>query len=60
MDIPPVPPHPLEALTPYELSRYRRQLEHALTITRTARRPTTRNLRDNTRRPALMLPGATR
>lgn len=30
MDMPPVPPHPLEALTTYELSRYRRQLEHAL------------------------------
>jgi hypothetical protein len=24
------PPHPLGALTTYELSRYRRQLEHAL------------------------------
>ena len=30
MDMPPVPPHPLDALTSYELSRYRRQLEHAL------------------------------
>lgn len=30
MDTPPAPPHPLEALTTYELSRYRRQLEHAL------------------------------
>jgi len=30
MDMPPVPPDPLEALTTYELSRYRRQLEHAL------------------------------
>ena len=26
----PYPPHPLDALTSYELSRYRRQLEHAL------------------------------
>jgi hypothetical protein len=25
------PPHPLHALTTYELSRYRRELEHALT-----------------------------
>ncbi|HTX26253.1 MAG TPA: hypothetical protein VME19_04440 [Streptosporangiaceae bacterium] len=25
------PPHPLYALTTYELSRYRRELEHALT-----------------------------
>ena len=30
MDMPPVPSHPLEALTTYELSRYRRRLEHAL------------------------------
>ena len=30
MDMPPAPPHPLDALTTYELSRYRRQLEHAL------------------------------
>lgn len=25
------PPHPLPALTTYELARYRRELEHALT-----------------------------
>ena len=30
MDLPPVPPHPLDTLTTFELSRYRRQLEHAL------------------------------
>jgi hypothetical protein len=30
MDMPPGPPHPLAALTTYELSRYRRQLEHVL------------------------------
>ena len=30
MDTPLPPPHPLDALTTYELSRYRRQLEHAL------------------------------
>ncbi len=30
MDAPPAPPHPMDALTTYELSRYRRQLEHAL------------------------------
>ena len=30
MDTPPAPPHPTNALTAYELSRYRRQLEHAL------------------------------
>ena len=30
MDMPPVPSHPVAALTSYELSRYRRQLEHAL------------------------------
>ena len=30
MDTPPAPPHPKDALTAYELSRYRRQLEHAL------------------------------
>lgn len=29
----PPPPHPLDALTSYELSRYRRQLEHALKTT---------------------------
>jgi hypothetical protein len=30
MDMPPEPPHPLDALTTYELSRYHSQLEHAL------------------------------
>jgi hypothetical protein len=30
MDSPPTPPHSLGALTSYELSRYRHQLEHAL------------------------------
>ena len=30
MDMPPEPLHPLDALTTYELSRYRSQLEHAL------------------------------
>ncbi len=30
MDIPPPPPHPLGALTSYELSAYRRRLEQAL------------------------------
>ena len=30
MEAPTPPPHPLPALTTYELSRYRRQLEHAL------------------------------
>lgn len=29
MPVPP-PPHPLPAMTTYELSRYRRDLEHAL------------------------------
>ena len=29
MTVPP-PPHPLPAMTTYELSRYRRDLEHAL------------------------------
>jgi hypothetical protein len=28
---PPQPPHPLPALTTSELTRYRRQLEHAIT-----------------------------
>jgi hypothetical protein len=30
MDIPPLPPHPLDALVTYELRDYRHQLEHAL------------------------------
>ncbi len=30
MDLPPPPPHPLGALTSYELSAYRRQLEQSL------------------------------
>ncbi len=30
MDAPNPPPHPLPALTTYELSRYRHELEHAL------------------------------
>ena len=30
MDTPLPPPHPVDSLTAYELSRYRRQLEHAL------------------------------
>ena len=30
MDMPPVPPHPLDALTSYELRDYRRLLERAI------------------------------
>ena len=34
--LPVPPPHPLPALATYELARYRRELEHGLTVTTTA------------------------
>lgn len=34
--LPAQPPHPLPALTTYELAGYRRELEHSLAVTTTA------------------------
>jgi hypothetical protein len=34
--LPVLPPHRLPALATYELARYRRELEHGLTVTTTA------------------------
>jgi hypothetical protein len=34
--LPVPPPHPLPGLATYELTRYRRELEHGLTVTTTA------------------------